>query len=116
GFLDLELISVRLPTDNTLELRHRIRPTPWLVQVTTATAAPGAVEVVGRLERDPRVAEGRAPERLPPPNLCWGFDRGADVAAGGRDPRVVPTLDRPVLHLHGPGPNLPRSSRPAQDQ
>lgn len=48
----LQLDSVRLPADHQLEFRHRFRRQPAVVLVTTVTAEPEAIELLGRIELD----------------------------------------------------------------
>ena len=66
-----------------LELRHRFAVDPPLRIVTTVTPEPGAVEFVARAESDSR--EGRFPDSLPIPNMCWQVRR-APVFASAPDP------------------------------
>jgi len=70
-FLDFQKLE-----GGRLELRHRVRSQPHVLIVTTATPEAGAVEFVARAivdhQRDP---DGKLPETLPAPNMCWQLVR-----------------------------------------
>jgi hypothetical protein len=81
-----KFISVRLPGDNQLQLRHRSTQYPQLFVVTTFTAEPGAVNTKISLELDPTWT-GEAsdlPENyLMWPNLCWSLIQSPNFTPGG---------------------------------
>jgi len=73
---NLEYLGFRNLEKGALELRHRARKDPNVILVTTVTPEPGAVELVARAEVDKeRAAEGRLPDELPGPNLCFRVKR-----------------------------------------
>lgn len=79
-------ISLELPGDNQIKLRHRSTQYPQLFVITTLTAEPGVVTTVATLELDMEW-EGEAPE-LPKdylmwPNLCWSMIQAPNFTPGG---------------------------------
>jgi hypothetical protein len=73
---NLEYLGVREVGGGTLELRHRSRESPSVLLVSTVTPQPGAVEIVARAEVDKeRDPQGKLPDKLPEPNLCFRVKR-----------------------------------------
>jgi hypothetical protein len=85
GFLRLDLLGMAVPEDNQIVLSHRVRNYPWLIHVTTITAAHGSVEAVGRLaiDKNAKVGDVKIPDSIPTPNMCWGFQKSPNFVAGG---------------------------------
>ncbi len=70
------MLSHRSLGGGALELRHRSRKDPNVLFFTTLTPEPGAVELVARVELDrDRAPEGKLPDQMPEPNLCFQVKR-----------------------------------------
>jgi hypothetical protein len=85
GFLRLDLLGMAVPEDNQIVLTHRVRKYPWLIHVTTLTAAKGSLEAVGRItvDKNAKVGDVKIPDSLPTPNMCWCFQKSPNFVAGG---------------------------------
>ena len=70
------MLSHRRLSGGGLELQHRDTKDPNILLITTITPEPGAVEVIARAEVDrERNPEGKLPEEMPAPNLCFQVKR-----------------------------------------
>lgn len=71
---EMDFLGAKALAEGGIELRHRVRPQPQVVIVTTVTPEPGAVEFRAHAELD--LERGNAlPSILPGPNLCWQLRR-----------------------------------------
>ena len=62
-----------------IELKHRSTKNPQMLLITTVTPEPGAVEFVARAEVDKvRAPNGKLPDELPSPNLCFRVKRAEE--------------------------------------
>lgn len=72
-------VDAKTASSGGLELRHRSNEQPHVLLITTVTPEPGAVEFSMRGEVDTSIdAEGKLPETLPSPNLCFRVKRAED--------------------------------------
>ncbi|MFN0195778.1 MAG: hypothetical protein ACKVT0_03485 [Planctomycetaceae bacterium] len=73
------LVDSRAVENGAFELRHRSNDHPHVLLITTVTPQPGAVEFLMRAEVDRAIdANGKLPNELPSPNLCFRVKRAED--------------------------------------
>jgi len=80
-------LSHRILRNGEISLRHRSIKDPNVLLVTTVTPQPGSVELVARatIDRD-KAPEGKLPDELPSPNLCFRVKRADGVFSHFPDP------------------------------
>jgi len=81
------MLDYRKLEGGALELRHRARENPNVLLFTTVKPEPGAVELVARAEVDrERDPEGKLPDEMPKPNLCFRVKRAEGCFSHFPDP------------------------------
>ncbi len=84
---NLEYLGHRKLEKAAIELRHRSRDDSNVLLITTVTPEPGAVEFVARAEVDKeRAPQGKLPDKLPEPNLCFRVKRAEGCFSHFPDP------------------------------
>ncbi len=69
-------LSHRSLEGGAIEMRHRSTKDPNVLLLTTITPEPGAVEIVAKAEVDrDRAPQGKLPDKMPGPNLCFRVKR-----------------------------------------